>query len=162
MTNGRIPVNGSHIPWAETTPEFDKLWEQHSMAASGVPDILSTMFCKQEQHMEAYGGISHTTPVATPRMYGDLDNPVIQAKIREFAGYTIEELLGEAISGHLKNKPWKQTFKTVDREAFLDELADAWHFFIELHVYAGVSPEDVFKAYFKKALENDQRRATGY
>lgn len=162
MTQSKIPSPNGHIPWAETTPEFDKLWNSYGVSGSGVPDILSTMFVKQEQHMEAYGSISHTTSIATPNSYGQLDNPIIQAKIREYAGYTIEELLGEAISGHLKNKPWKQAFKEVDREAFLEELADAWHFFIEMHIYAGVSPEDVFKAYFKKALENDQRRATGY
>lgn len=162
MTNGRIPVNGSHIPWAETTPEFDRLWESFGVSTGGVPDLLSTMFLKQEQHMEAYGAISHTNPVPAMSDYGKLDNPVIQSKVREYAGYTVEELIGEAISGHLKNKPWKQTFKPVDRDAFLEELADAWHFFIEMHIYAGVSPEDVFKAYFKKALENDNRRATGY
>lgn len=152
-------MSDNTIPWTETKPSFDHLWEN---LASYVPDILATMFAKQEQHMEAYGAISHTTPTVTPQAYGQLENPIIQAKIREYAGYTIEELLGEAISGHLKNKPWKQSFKEVDREAFLDELADAWHFFIEMHLYAGVTPEEVFGAYFKKALENDQRRATGY
>ena len=161
MTIAKKSVKEPPIPWAETTPEFDKLWES-SDASNYVPDILSTMFVKQEQQMEAYREISHTTHRVKPKSYGNLESPIIQAKIREYVGYTIEELLGEAISGHLKNKPWKQELKEVDREAFLEELADAWHFFIEMHIYAGITPEEVFRAYFAKALENNNRRTGGY
>jgi hypothetical protein len=146
------------IPWTPTPEEFDDTWEGQDV--ENIPDILSTMFAQQAQHMAGYAVINED---ALPfHLHGDLENRKVQAAIREFAGYTIEELLGEAISGHLKNKPWKQSDRPVDRDAFLEEMADAWHFFIELHIIAGVTPVEVFKQYFKKTLENNERRASGY
>jgi hypothetical protein len=148
-----------NIPWASTPDDFDEMWEND--AAVQVPDILETMFAQQIEHMQAYASINEEAQVP-PHLWGDLENRRVQAGIREFAGYTIEELLGEAISGHLKNKPWKQTDRPVDRDAFLDELADAWHFLIEMHVIAGITPTEVFKAYFAKTLINQHRQQTGY
>lgn len=148
------------IPWTPTTPDFDALWEWGVDEVTGIPDMLATMFTQQREHMEEYAQISFDP--LNPNLYGDLEDRQVQAAIREYAGYTIEELLGEAISGHLKNKPWKQTPRPVNRDEFVEELADAWHFFIELHIIAGVGPEEVFKAYFAKTLENIKRRAEGY
>jgi hypothetical protein len=147
-----------NIPWASTPDDFDEIWENDAVQ---VPDILETMFAQQIEHMQAYAAINEEAQVP-PHLWGDLENRRVQAGIREFAGYTIEELLGEAISGHLKNKPWKQTDKPVDRDAFLDEFADAWHFFIEMHVIAGITPTEVFKTYFAKSLINQHRQQTGY
>lgn len=149
------------IPWSHTDDDFDELWEDESPGF--VPDILSTMFNQQLLHMRAYGNQQHTTPVVPEHAYGDLDSPLVQAGIREHASYTVEELY-EAI-GILKNKPWKQSFRHLtpeQKQEFLEELADAWHFFIELHILAGVTPEEIFKQYFRKTLINKQRRETGY
>lgn len=151
-------MSDNTIPWTTTTQDIDNLWENDE--PQGVPDLLATMFEQQRQHMLAYDAIKGTH-TKTAHNYG-LEDRDVQASIREFAGYTIEELLGEAISGHLKNKPWKQTPREVNREEFLEELADAWHFFIELHIIAGVTPEEVFQAYFAKTLENKDRQASGY
>ena len=145
----------SQIPWSSTSDEFDELWEGH--AKESIPDILETMFAQQLKHMQAYSEIGHTT---SPEHWGNLDSRVTQASIREFAGYTVEELY-EAIN-HLKNKPWKQTDKPTDVPAFMEELADMWHFLIELHIIAGVTPIDVFKVYFRKAFINGNRIQTGY
>lgn len=146
----------SNIPWAYSTNEFDELWKDQ---AETVPDILTTMFAQQHEHMRAYASIAPGAQLP-PYLWGDLDNPRTQAAIREFASYTVEELY-EAIN-HLKNKPWKQTFKKTDVEAFKEELADMWHFLIEMHILAGMSPLDVFRAYFKKSLINEQRQQGGY
>ncbi|QGJ96831.1 dUTPase [Gordonia phage Cleo] len=151
-----------NIPWTSTTDDFDELWQtaDEGDAPDFVPDILATMFAQQLEHMRAYGDIQHTTPKIEPHQWGDIQSPLVQAKIRESAGYTVEELY-EAVN-LLKNKPWKQSFRTTDREAFLEELADVWHFFIELHLLAGVDPEEVFRQYFMKSLKNVQRRDEGY
>ena len=145
----------SQIPWSSTNDEFDELWENHVEA--GIPDILETMFAQQLKHMQAYSEIGHTT---NPEHWGDLDSRVTQASLREFASYTVEELY-EAIN-NLKNKPWKQTDKPTDVEAFKEELADMWHFLIEFHIIAGLSPIDVFKEYFRKAFINGNRIVSGY
>lgn len=117
------------------------------------------MFSQQLQHMQAYAQINESAQLP-PEHWGDLDHPRTQAAVREFASYTVEELY-EAIN-HLKNKPWKQTHRETDRAAFEEELADAWHFWIEMHILAGINPFEVFKAYFRKTLINRHRQESGY
>lgn len=148
------------IPWRSTPDDFDEIWEGDTIGDQGnIPDILETMFAKQLEHMQAYAQINEEAQLP-PHLWGDLHHRRTQASIREFASYTVEELY-EAIN-HLKNKPWKQTDKNTDVAAFHEELADAWHFWIELHILAGISPLDIFKSYFQKALINNQRQQNGY
>lgn len=149
-----------NIPWTGTEDEFDDLWDSSPWAEEQpgtVPDTLSTMFAQQLKHMQAYAELGHTLD---PLLWGDLNNRKTQAAIREFAGYTVEELY-EAIN-KLKNKPWKRSDTDTDLEAFREELADAWHFWIELHILAGLNPVDVFREYFRKAFINVQRQQSGY
>ncbi|AWY05236.1 dUTPase [Gordonia phage Margaret] len=150
----------SDIPWTATSDAFDELWEDHVPALEGVPDTLATMMTQQAKHMREYAEMQHTTPRIEEHDWGNLDLPLVQAKLRESAGYMVEELY-EAI-GHLKNKPWKQSFKEVDRDAFREEVSDATHFFLEFLILAGISPEQLFIEYFRKTLINEHRRATGY
>jgi hypothetical protein len=150
-----------NIPWTPSTDDFDEIWDDGSGTTSdlSVPDILCTMFAQQFRHMANYAEINPAANIQTHER-GNIDTPRVQAAIREFAGYTVEELY-EAIN-HLKNKPWKQTHVETDREAFVEELADVWHFFIELHLIAGVEPLEVFTSYFRKAFINAQRQHVGY
>jgi|SRR5215218_8337477 len=150
----------NQIPWESTADEFDDLWDSSPWAEEqpgSIPDILCTMFKQQRAHMQAYSELGHTLE---PHLWGELDHRKTQAAIREFAGYTIEELY-EAIH-ILKNKPWKRQNTVTDIEAFHEELADAWHFWIELHIIAGIDPLEVFRAYFRKAFININRQQTGY
>lgn len=150
------------IPWSATGDEFDDMWDSSPWAGEqpdSVPDILCTMFAQQRQHMQAYSEMEHST-TPPPHVWGDLDARAVQASIREFAGYTIEELY-EAIN-LMKNKPWKQTDVPTDVEKFKEELADMWHFLIELHILAGIDPEEIFRQYFRKAFINVHRQQTGY
>jgi hypothetical protein len=127
-----------------------------------IKDLLINMFLRQITHMTEYNNIyrSKGLSVVEGGQFGNINNPAVQAKIRESAAYCIEELY-EAI-GLLKNKPWKQTARETDREDFYKELADAWHFWLELMIYAGMSPDLVQQYYFNIADNNDQRRAEGY
>ncbi len=150
------------IPWSATGDEFDDIWDSSPWAdeqPNSVPDILCTMFAQQRKHMQTYSEMEHST-TPEPHEWGNLDGRKIQASVREFAGYTIEELY-EAIN-LMKNKPWKQTDVPTDVEKFKEELADAWHFFIELHILAGIDPEEIFRQYFRKAFINVHRQQTGY
>src|SRR6266536_3435694 len=143
------------IPWTSTNEEFDQRWYNDATdTGQVVPDILETMFAQQRLHMEKYAEINPTALVA-PERHGKLEDPSTQAALRETAGYVMEELM-EAVSGHLKNKPWKQTHVPVVERAFREELADVWHFLIQLHIVAGMTPQDVFDAYFKKAQVNTE------
>lgn len=150
----------NQIPWSATSDDFDDMWDSSPWAEQqpdAVPDILCTMFAQQLKHMQAYSDLGHTLE---PHLWGQIDKRPTQAAIREFASYTVEELY-EAIN-QLKNKPWKRSDTPTDYAAFKEELADAWHFWIELHILAGIDPVDVFREYFRKAFININRQQTGY
>lgn len=127
-----------------------------------IKDLLVNLYLRQMTHMVEYNKIYRAKGLSTVEggQFGNINSPEVQAKIRESAGYMIEEVY-EAI-GLLKNKPWKQTPKETDSDVFYKELADAWHFWLELMIYAGMSPDLVQKYYFNIAESNDQRRAEGY
>lgn len=150
------------IPWCSTGDEFDDMWDESPWAEQqpdAVPDILCTMFAQQLRLMGEYDEVGGHAGVE-PHLRGDLDHRQVQRSIREFAGYTVEELY-EAIN-NLKNKPWKQTEQPTNVEAFKEELADMWHFLIEMHIIAGIDPEEIFRSYFRKAFINTQRLQNGY
>jgi len=95
-----------------------------------------------------------------PDMEGDLDNRQVQARIHELFGYLVREL-AEAMQ-ELKLKPWKQTEIPTDHEAFVNEMGDAFHFFVELCITAGISAEDLHRAYFRMHQKNNTRIAGTY
>lgn len=98
--------------------------------------------------------------VITSDMEGDLDNRQVQARIHELYGYVVREL-SEAMQ-ELKNKPWKKTERPTDHEAFVNEIGDTFHFFVELCITAGISAEDLHRAYFRMHQKNNGRIAGTY
>jgi hypothetical protein len=127
-----------------------------------IKDLLTNMFLRQLGHMGAYDKIYNAKglPTIPASMFGNLNNPLVQAKIRESVVYLMEEVF-EAVN-LLKNKPWKETPRETNPDVFYKELADAWHFWLELMIYAGMTPDKIAKYYFQIAESNDQRRAEGY
>jgi hypothetical protein len=125
-------------------------------------DYLTAMFAKQLAHKQEYDKIYRAKGLdpVSPGGWGNLNDPRLQLEIRTTFAYLTEELM-EAI-GLLKNKPWKQTPKETDPEAFYSEIADAWHFWLELMILIGMTPEMIVKYYFKEAQKNDTRRTEGY
>lgn len=65
---------------------------------------------------------------------------------------------------HLKNsKDHRATeITSFDRAEFVEELCDSLHYFIEIAIAAGVSPEELFESYMKKGEINRQRILKGY
>lgn len=124
--------------------------------------LLERMYDRQFHHRLEYNEIYRkkglNPPISTK--WGDLDDPQVQASIREAAGYVVEELY-EAVN-LLKNKPWKQTPRHTDPDEFYKEVADAWHFWLEFMLLSGMTPELIEQYYFKVAESNDKRRETGY
>lgn len=59
---------------------------------------------------------------------------------------------------HLKNKDHRAThIKDIDREAYVEELVDALHFFFEIVIASGISVDELYDAYIKKGETNVQR-----
>lgn len=136
---------------AETTPTEEP-----------ITDLLINMFIRQAGHRVQYDEIYRRRGLNPPAQgqWGNLNDPNVQAAIREAMSYCVEEAY-EAI-GHLKNKPWKQSFVATDINEFYKEFADAWHFWLEANILAGMTPDIIAKYYFDMAEKNDDRRENGY
>ena len=65
---------------------------------------------------------------------------------------------------HLKNwKPHRSTeVKDFNREEFLEEVVDAFNYFLSLLVLTGVSADELFDAYSKKDQVIHKRLKSGY
>ena len=49
-----------------------------------------------------------------------------------------------------------------DRAAYLEELVDSLHYFFEIVIASGISPEEMFDAYISKGEKNEKRILNGY
>jgi dimeric dUTPase (all-alpha-NTP-PPase superfamily) len=68
--------------------------------------------------------------------------------------------LHEAL-GEVGWKPWA-TSKHINREAFVGELVDVFHFLVNLWLAVGATSEEVEIRYLAKANKNAKRQAEGY
>lgn len=112
--------------------------------------------------MVKYHGIEadNGSPVITREEEGNLDDRKVQARIHELFGYLVREL-SEAMA-ELKNKPWKKTKQLTVEENFVEEMADSFHFFVEMCITAGMTSEDLHRAYFRAHAKNTDRIAGTY
>jgi hypothetical protein len=74
--------------------------------------------------------------------------------------YALEDEIHEATS-EVGWKPWA-TSRHLNRGAYLTEMVDAFHFFMNLLLVAGIGPREFFDAYMAKRNINALRQATGY
>lgn len=58
-------------------------------------------------------------------------------------------------------KPWASS-RYFNHEAFKSEMVDAWHFFMNAMLHAGMTPDELFEGYLKKNAENHRRAREGY
>lgn len=127
-------------------------------------DRLLEIFRRQGELEERYGPIETGNGFPYPKLPLNLDDPHDQMAYRDNNGFVVEELF-EA-TGLLKNKPWKQTLKPVDREAFIAEMADAVHFILKSWIFIFGNPDDaaeaLYNAYMGKSEINKQRQEHGY
>lgn len=125
-------------------------------------DPLATIFAGQKLLMDKYHAIESRNlsfPVETYDC-GDLDSRLVQARMHELFGFLVREL-GEAMQ-ELRSKPWKQGWRTTDRDKFEEEMADSLHFFVEMCITAGISADKLFDLYFKAWGKNRDRQSNGY
>jgi len=97
-----------------------------------------------------------------PEIPLDLSKKEHQQICRDTALKGVEEMF-EALQ-HLKNwKPHKKT-QTSDfnRDEFLEEIVDAFNYFLSLIILAGFDSEDLYDAYLKKDFIIHGRLKEGY
>lgn len=124
-------------------------------------DMLEEIFAGQKKLMEKYHIIEKEIGLLqTEDVPVDLQSHLGQARLKDFA-WRITEEIGEAMSC-LKNKPWKKTQMETDVTHYYEELADAFHFFVELCLLSGISAKDLHELYFKKHAVNSFRIRSKY
>lgn len=122
-------------------------------------DRLDAMFSLRESFMKS---LRQKNPQISPSWPVDLGSKESQQHIRDMALRGVEEMF-EALQ-HLKNwKPHRDTeVKEFDREEFLEEIVDAFNYFLSVLVLVGVSSEELFDAYEKKDKIIRERVKSGY
>jgi hypothetical protein len=124
-------------------------------------DLFEAIFQRQHELMVKYHSIEEKNGLLqTPEVPVNIDSALGQARLKDFAWRVTEEL-GEAMNC-LKNKPWKVTQMETDRKHYLEELADAFHFFIELCILSGLDARGLTGLYFKKSTVNKFRQRSNY
>lgn len=97
-----------------------------------------------------------------PEFPVDITSKKGQQLIKDVRSHLMEELF-EA-GQHLKNsKSHRETnLPDVDRTAYLEELVDAGHLFIEMLIVSGITLDEFYNAYISKGDINVNRILNGY
>ena len=94
----------------------------------------------------------------------DMSKKESQQVCRDLALKGVEEMF-EALQ-HLKNwKPHRQTdlsTEVIDKDAFLEEIVDAFNYFFAMLIVTGFNEDDLFDAFLMKDLVIRQRLKDGY
>ncbi len=122
-------------------------------------DKLSELFSMRTEFMNA---IKSKKPGEYPEWPIDFSDKRSQQHVRDMALRGVEEMF-EALQ-HLKNwKPHRDTeIRDFDKAEFLEEVVDAFNYFLSVLVLTGVSSEEFFDAYAKKDRIIHKRLETGY
>ena len=128
-------------------------------------DRLEAIFARQtdlevEYHPIEERNVGHSLPSAFGNL-ADIDNPEMQRRLKEIA-YRIVEELSEATNTLKNGKPWKNTHVKTDVDHFLEETVDAFHFFVEFCLAAGINARTLFQIYMDKSSVNQFRQESNY
>ncbi len=101
-------------------------------------------------------------PSEYPEWPVDLKNKRHQQHVRDMSLRGVEEMF-EALQ-HLKNwKPHRDTeIQEFDKEEFLEEVVDAFNYFLSVLVLTGIDANTFFDAYCKKDKVIHDRLKSGY
>ena len=112
-------------------------------------DKLELLFEKQEKLMQKFGVEKKNIHTKEGQM-----------QFRYYLISLIEELC--EITHCMKNKFWTKTDTEIDLDAMYDEVADVWHFFIELMILLDLDATKVTTLYLQKNLVNQHRIKSNY
>jgi len=122
-------------------------------------DHLHNLFELRSSFMK---DLEASRPGSYPTWPLDISSKKSQQVLRDTALKGIEEMF-EALQ-HLKNwKPHRSTdMPDFDREEFLEEVVDAFNYFLSVLVLVGVDAEEFYKAYKLKDEIIRDRLLSGY
>ena len=122
-------------------------------------DKLEELFALRERFMVA---LREKKPNEYPSWPVNLSDKTDQQHVRDMALRGVEEMF-EALQ-HLKNwKPHRDTqVQDFNKYEFLEEVVDAFNYFLSVLVLTGVSAENLYDAYLEKDSTIHKRLDTGY
>ncbi len=124
-------------------------------------NTLQMIYERQKELMEKYDKIEERNGcLQTDECPVNINGHGGQQRLKDMTWRCVEEL-GEAMNC-LKNKPWKQTMMETDVQHYREEIADAFHFFIELCILSDISSNELFMMYFLKSEVNKFRQDSKY
>jgi len=125
-------------------------------------DRLDAIFQRQTELEKKYREIEgKALPCVVPdEVPVPVNSYLGQHQIKEQIFRTIIELAEAADC--MKNKPWKQTMMETDVTHMKEEMADAFHFFIQTCILMGIDAEELYNLYFKKSEVNKFRQRSQY
>lgn len=119
-------------------------------------DRLDEMFRRQTEFMELLRDNDKL-----PEWPVDLTSKPGQRMVKETIFNMIEELMEASFT--LKNRTHRLTdARLVDVEHFREELGDAFAYFLEVLIFAGVNPEELYEEYCRKNGIVKTRLEKGY
>lgn len=119
-------------------------------------DKLDKAFLRQKEFMDML--VEHDK---FPEYPVDLTSKPGQRFVKECAFNMIEEIMEASFT--LKNRQHKLSEDTVvDFEHFLEELGDAFAYFIEICHLCGITPDALYNEYVRKNQIVRKRLAEGY
>lgn len=125
-----------------------------------IPDKLDFLLENQGKLEKKYNEIERAHGHRVPEWPIDINNRH-DAQFFKDGVYRMIEEMSEA-TNCLRNRPHTQTEYVTDEEHFLEEFADATHYFLRLCSMLGLSGEDLVKIYFAKSEVNTFRQNTKY
>lgn len=114
-----------------------------------MPDRLTAMMDAQRKLQAGYNGYD----IAEQSTQQRIDNIALNV-------LACTDELHEALN-EIGWKPWASS-RHINEDKLKGELIDAWHFFMNLCLHAGLTPDELFKRYFEKRAINVARQADGY
>jgi dimeric dUTPase (all-alpha-NTP-PPase superfamily) len=118
-----------------------------------VTDRLQEIFDKQ---------LEFNNMVRPVREFPNPDPAVLMAQLREQAFALILEI-AEAVE-KTSWKPWVSKIQDppIPYGPYMKEMIDVFHFFINMCLLGGVTPEQLYEGYYRKNLINIARQKEGY
>jgi len=97
-----------------------------------------------------------------PKYPVDLTSKVGQKLVKDISHDCMHELF-ESIHLLKNSKDHRKTeINEFDKQSFLEEISDVWHYLIEICILSGISHEELYSAYIKKGYTNTKRIVSGY
>jgi len=122
-----------------------------------VDERLEEMFYQQLQFMKLL-----QEKRSFPKFPVDLNSKEGQKIVKDVSHECMHELF-EAVHLLKNSKSHRETeVKEFDKEAFLEEMVDALHYFFEICILANIPPEVLFEAFMSKGKVNEDRILKGY